>query len=116
MLKKINRINKKKDFDQFFGLAFKRRGGFNVSVPGLILKSLSNGLPYCRVGFIVNNKVDNRSTYRNRVKRQIREVVRLALPDFKKPLDLLFVVSPEIKKYENAQIREATGSLLKRVM
>ena len=116
MLKKQNRINKKSDFDRFFGLGFKRLGGQNISSPCLILKVLPKEQGATRVCLIVNNKIDNRATFRNRIKRQIRETVRLNLNKAKVPLDLLFVAQTGIKNMKDEEIRNEVLKLLTRVL
>lgn len=50
---------------------------------GLILLYAPNELTENRIGFTVTKKVGNAVT-RNRIRRRLREVVRLGLPRFKK--------------------------------
>ncbi|MFH0779267.1 MAG: ribonuclease P protein component [Parcubacteria group bacterium] len=106
MLKKINRINQEKDFDRFFGLNFKKAHGLNLSAPNLIMKLLKSDLKRSRFGFIIPNKIDKRANVRNRIKRQMREIVRLNLPKIKITVDGLFLVKPGIKKMAYKQIEK----------
>lgn len=106
MLKKINRINQEKDFDRFFGLNFKQARGLNLSTPNLIMKLLRSDLKKSRFGFVVPNKIDKRATVRNRIKRQMREIVRLNLPKIKLTVDGLILVKPGIKKLDYKQIEK----------
>ena len=43
----------------------------------LVLKAVPNELDFNRFGLIVSKKVDQRAVIRNRVRRRLREVVRL---------------------------------------
>lgn len=106
MLKKINRINQKKDFDRFFGLNFKKARGLNLSAPNLIMKLLRSEAKAPRFGFIIPNKIDKRSTVRNKIKRQMREIVRFNLPKIKVSVDGLILAKPGIKKLAYRQIEK----------
>lgn len=69
-----------------------------------------------KIGFVVGKKVHKSAVKRNRIKRQVREVVRLLLKENKlKPgFHAAFMAKPEIfdKKYE--EIEKDVISLLKR--
>lgn len=65
---------------QFVTIANKGR---KVVSSGLILQIKDNALDINRIGFTVTKKVGN-AVIRNRVRRRLREVVRLGLPSFEK--------------------------------
>lgn len=71
MLAKPNRLKADRDFKKVlkFGTFFSSKN--------LRLKVIPNNLDTSRFGFVIGTKVDKRSTVRNRLKRQVREVVRL---------------------------------------
>jgi len=115
MLPKQNRVSKEKEFDAFFGLGFARKYGRNYSSQYLILKFYENRLAVSRFGFVVSNKVDNRATERNRIKRQLREAVHSELKNLKKTVDAIIVVKPAIKALKNEQIRAEVMAGLKAV-
>ncbi|MDI6591513.1 MAG: ribonuclease P protein component [Patescibacteria group bacterium] len=73
MLPKPNRLTKKKDFER----VFKKGKGFKEDF--LILKFVPNNLNRNRIGIVVSLKISKKATLRNRIKRQIRELVRLRL-------------------------------------
>jgi ribonuclease P protein component len=114
MLNKQNRITKQKDFDRFFGRNFKQQKGRNISADFLFIKVLPAETDVFRIGFMVNNKVDKRATTRNKIKRQLREVVRLCLPKIKEKVDLLIVVNKKIVGKEYLEIEKVVLDLLRR--
>lgn len=71
---------KLKKRNQFVEIANKGR---KIVSSGLILQSKENALGINRIGFTVTKKVGN-AVIRNRVRRRLREVVRLGLPAFDK--------------------------------
>jgi len=114
MLNKKHRITKQKEFDQFFGKQFKQNNGRNISSQGLLLKILPSELDYSRFGFMISNKVDKRATTRNRLKRQIREVVRLNLQNLKGKVDALLIINSAMKGKEYSEIEKEVLSLLRK--
>lgn len=113
MLQKANRIRKQKEFDRFFGRDFRQRGGFSCSTKNLILKTLPTD-KVLRFGFIISNKVDNRATVRNKIKRRLREMVRLGLPKIKQKKDVLIVVQKGLARMSYTEIKKELGELLNR--
>ena len=95
MLPKRNRLKKKKDFEK----VFKNGKGFREDF--LILKIVSNNLKNTRFGFIVSRKVSKKATQRNKIKRRLRELVKLKMPEMKKTA-----------KAESRQKREIDGVLI----
>jgi ribonuclease P protein component len=59
----------------------------------LALYSRPNDLPHCRWGLSVSRRVGN-AVRRNRVKRLLRESIRLLQRDFPRGYDLVIVVRP----------------------
>lgn len=107
MLGKINRLSKKKDFEEVFkgGKGFK--GGF------LIFKSLKNNLGGSRFGFVVSKKVSNKAVLRNKIKRRLRAAVlniidkKNGKPSYNSHFDLIIIALPDIKKKDFAEIQDA---------
>lgn len=71
MLQSQNRLKTDRDFKT----VLKQGRSFYSS--SIKLRLLKNGLNYNRFGFIIGTKISKKATVRNRVKRQIREIVRL---------------------------------------
>jgi len=92
MLPKENRLTKKRDFEK----VLKRGKGFKQKT--LFLKTVENNLPQSRFGIIVSKKTAKKATDRNKIKRQIREILRKKLNKIKKGYDLVLVVWPFLKE------------------
>lgn len=85
MLDKKNRIRLNKEFDQIFktGQSFYGKA-FGVKV--IKTENKEN-----RVGILVGTKISKKAVVRNKIKRQVREVVRQELPLLKKSYDLAII-------------------------
>jgi ribonuclease P protein component len=114
MLEKKYRITKQKEFDQFFGQNFKKLGGRSVSTKEFVFKYYENGQKLSRFAFITSNKLDNRATVRNKLRRQLRDVVRLNLLKLKKNVDVLLVCQKPILKLDYEQLEQAMVSAAKK--
>ena len=108
MLPEINRLKNKKDFEK----VFKEGEGFKEDF--LILKLLSNNLKGSRFGIIVSKKISKKATLRNKIKRQVRELIRLRLPKIKKGKDLILIAIPGLEKEDFWEIEETIKKLFKR--
>ena len=105
MLPKINRLQKNKDFDE----VFKRGKGFKEDF--LFLKFLENSLGISRFGFVVSNKVSNKSTVRNQIKRKLRDLIKENLPDIKKGIDAVIVASNQIKGKNFEEVKKVINKI-----
>lgn len=85
MLKKYLRLAKQKDFDSVF------ENGRYFSEDLLSLKVARNNFDYSRFGFIVSNKISKKAVARNRIKRLLRESVRLFHGNIKPGFDSVFI-------------------------
>lgn len=77
----------------------------------LALKALANSEPNSRFGFIATKRIGN-AVVRNRIRRQLREILRVA------PViagyDLVFIVRKRAASSDFNQIRRAVYNLLRR--
>jgi len=89
-MKKIKRL-KRKDFKEVL------EKGKTIKTSYLVFKYLKQNLPYFRLGILISKKVSKKATERNKIKRRIREIVRLNLPEISDKLDMVFIVLPQIK-------------------
>ena len=87
MLKKVNRLAKDKDIQKTFA---RGRAFFS---PFFTVKYLSGG-ENVRFTVVVSTKVSKRAVVRNRLKRLVREYLRINIKDFKKG-DHVLTVKPK---------------------
>lgn len=81
--------------------------------PLFVFSAGRNGLDRTRFGFIVSRRVGN-AVVRNRVKRQLREVVRRHLDEFPVGWDIVLVARAPIVKAPFAEIEHALAQALRR--
>ena len=105
MLPVKNRLKKKKDFD----VVFKKGKGFREGF--LSTKIIANELGYSRFGLVVGQKVSKKAVMRNKIKRRLREVIRVELPDIKQGMDVVLIALPEIAKKDFYETRKATKKI-----
>lgn len=77
----------------------------------LVLCVLPNELPGCRFGFSVSKRVGN-AVMRNRVRRRLREIVRLRIPAITPGWDVVLIARPPAAQAEFRQIESAVERLL----
>ena len=77
----------------------------------LVMKALPNGLGLSRYGFSVSKRVGKAVT-RNRVKRLLREILRLT--PLKPGMDVLFIARPRAANANYSGLKKAVGDLLSR--
>ena len=69
MIKKINRLTKRKEFSYIY------KNGAKINYGQLSAYSIKSRFPYVRFGISVNNKVGN-AVVRNKIKRRLRSILR----------------------------------------
>ena len=106
MLPKKHRLKKKNDFARVM-----RRGGAAAS-RYLILRFSDNQLELSRVGFVCSKKVAKKAVERNKIKRRLREIVRVMLPNIRPGFDLVFLTRPGIAGIEFEEVEAMVGKLL----
>lgn len=99
MLAKQNRLTKKKDFENVFKNGYGAKTGF------LFLKFIPNKFNYTRFAFVVSLKVSKKAVQRNKIRRFLREKIRIDMIRVKKGFDCVLVVFPGF------EIKEAGDSL-----
>jgi ribonuclease P protein component len=109
MLAKTNRLTKKKDFDAVWQ---KGRSSF-AKIIGV--KILANGLEESRFGIMVGLKVSKKAVERNKIKRRIREIIRLEALNLKNGFDIAITVMPAARGLEFNELRGALVFNFKRL-
>jgi len=100
MLKKENRITLNKDFDN----VFKKGNSFYNSLFGF--KVVNNNLGVFRLGILLGTKVNKKAVIRNRIKRQIREIIREEKEFLQENKDLVLIVLPDIVNKSFLEIKK----------
>ena len=79
----------------------------------LVLCLLPNNLPYSRCGFSVSSRIGN-AVNRNRIKRRLREAMRLRMDTVKIGWDLVFIARHPIRSADYQEMDAACARLLRR--
>ena len=77
----------------------------------LVMKAVPNGLEQSRFGFSVSKRI-GKAVVRNRVKRMLRECVRLA--PYKPGWDVVFIARNPVSEAGYHRVDRAVGQLIKR--
>jgi ribonuclease P protein component len=125
MLKPENRLKKTRDFNLLIKQGRWTSGSLldvkvlklDVIKDALLPKKISKAdfRNQLKIAFTVGLKIEKRAVYRNRIKRQLREVVRLLIKEnrLKKGYYLLFVAKKEIKEVEYGEIARDVTEVLR---
>jgi len=101
MLSKENRLLKEKDFIGIF-----QHGRLNYSRIGRI-KLRKNQLRENRFAIIISNKVTKKAVSRNKIKRQIRAIIKSINHQLKPANDILIIASSKILGQKYSEIEQA---------
>jgi ribonuclease P protein component len=101
-MKRIYRLRRYDDFWQV------RKNGKCKADKLAVLCVLENNLSHNRFGFVVGKRI-GKAVRRNRIRRRMREVVRLRIPQIDIGYDLVFIARAPIEK---ASYKEIEGSLV----
>lgn len=105
MLQKQNRLTKRKEFGYIY------KNGKKYYSKEMQLLTTTTKLGNARFGFVVSKKVGKAHT-RNKIKRQLSEIVRTHLSEFNAQKNYIFVARPEIVTLSFADLTKAVLSLL----
>jgi len=83
MLANINRLRRDREIKKVFAKGRQEKS------PNFSLRYLPNRISDNRFAIVVGTKVDKRSTRRNAIKRQMREIIRRDVDKFPKGFDFI---------------------------
>ena len=110
MLPFKNRLTKKKDFEFVFrfGERYYAPSGINMYI-----KEKGNRNDGSRFGFIVSKKVSKKAVNRNKLKRWLRDIVKVNLSKISNSFDVVVVLNPKLFKSDASfqKIRDDLESL-----
>ena len=106
MLKKELRIRKQKDFENIYSKGVYYSEGF------LAVKFIENKKLFSRFGFIVSKKISKKAVERNRIKRILRESIRLSKNQIKEGYDIIFITRNGIESRAYREISNTVEKLL----
>ena len=109
MFKQENRLKKKKDFDNVF------QKGKTIAGKLVFLKIKKNNLNINRIGFIIGLKISKKAVVRNKIKRQLREIIRENISNIKQGFDIVAGVNLKALNEEFQEIKKDTEKLLKKI-
>lgn len=108
-MKKENQLKKDKEFDKVF------KNGRSSFSKILGIKAAINGSGTSRFGILVSNKISKKAVERNRIKRQIREVIRLELKKIKPGFDVVIITLPAVFGQSYREIEVAINHNFKKL-
>jgi len=88
-----------------------RRFGKTYASPLMVLAFVRNELDYSRFGFVVSKRL-GKAVQRNKVKRRMREVTRLRIPNIKSGFDLVLIARRPITQATYKEIEHTLEHLL----
>lgn len=108
MLSRTNRLSKQKDFEIIFSRGKECRNDW------LAIKSLINRQPFSRFGLVISHKVAKKAVRRNRLRRQIRAILRRHWAEIKPGLDIIIIARPKLLELDYRQSEKIIIDLLKK--
>lgn len=90
-----------------------RKHGRAYTHPLVVLCVLPNQLPYSRFGFSVSSRIGG-AVVRNRIKRQLREAMRLRMATIQPGWDVVLIARNPIRSADYREMDAACARLLRR--
>lgn len=108
MLSRINRLSRRKDFENIFNC------GQTYQSSCLTVRLKINTYSFSRFGLVVSSAVAKKATVRNRLRRQLSEIVRRNLGDLKSGVDVVLISKPALAKKPFKEIEKEAAVLFKK--
>ena len=108
MLAKKYCLKRKKDFEKV------TKRGKKIEIDFLVLKFLRNSLDVTRIGFVVSQKVSKKAFLRNKIKRRLREIIKINLLNLEPGYDLIFFTKKGIIEKSFLEIKDVIEQILRK--
>lgn len=106
MLKKINRISQRKDFEEV------KSKGEMINSPLFGALCLINETTEVKFGFIISKKISKKAVERNKIKRRMSEILRKKLTVFKPGTKIIFLTKKSILGAKIAEVEKEIEKLI----
>lgn len=106
MLPRKYKLKKDNDFKKVF------KGGQYFQKDFIKIRLLKNNLKISRFAFIVGLKISKKAPQRNKIRRQLEELIHLKLNQIKQGFDMVIMVNPEIIEKNYQEIEKTLFFLL----
>lgn len=110
MLKKQNRLTKKKAFDRLFQNSQAKYYGNLIGV-----RMVTNALSYNRFGFMIGKKFCRLAVGRNLIRRRLAASVRQDLPRLKTGYDVVILLLAKQQSLSFVELRQELSEAWKRL-
>jgi ribonuclease P protein component len=112
-LPKANRLKQRQDFDRVYQSGKRRRAtGLHLVVLRTSRVVGSSEVLPIQVGISISKKVSKRAVVRNRIKRQLKAIVRPLLPRLESGLRMVILVRSEALTYGYGEFLQELEQLL----
>lgn len=108
MLPKRNRLKNKKEIERVLRRGRRFKGDL------LVLKILPNSQNKLRFAFLVPRRLSKKAVLRNRIKRVLREIVRMRKEKLRKGFDGVFLALPGLETKGFAEIVKEVERIFKK--
>jgi ribonuclease P protein component len=110
IIKKTNRISKTRELQNVF------RFGKAVHAAALVIKFVKKPKEkQSRTAFIISKKISKKAVVRNKIRRVMREELRLKLLPNMPIGDYIIIIKPAAAKMENEDLRQAVTAAARKV-
>ena len=106
MLPKANRLTKETDFKKI------AKGAKPIHSKFFLLKKLSTPEKLVKFGIVISSKISKKAVVRNKIRRQIREVLKENLADIKTGQKVMIVVKDTALNKDFKEIKQDLENLL----
>jgi len=105
----LNKLTKKKEFEKVY------KNGKSSYNKLLGIKTIKKNTKKARFGIIVSTKISKKAVERNKIKRQIREILEKEQKKIKENIECVIITRPEILNKKYKEIEKSIHKNLRRL-